>query len=86
MTVTRARVAEELKKYLYHRISLEELVDWAEYAMQEAELEEDHEDEITQVLSRLGVSDVKNFGLLWEDCESLLNTLGYKVHLDIWAG
>lgn len=83
MIITRAQVAKKIKNYLHHQISLEELVDWAENAMQNAEFEEDHADEITQVIARLGVSDVKSFGLLWEDCESLLNTLGYKVHLDI---
>lgn len=83
MTITRGQVAEKIKQYLRHQISLEELVDWAEDAMQHAEFEEGYEGEITEVVARLGVSDVKNFGLLWEDCESLLNSLGYKVHLDI---
>ena len=83
MTITRGQVAEKIKQYLRHQISLEELVDWAEDAMQHAEFEEGYADEITEVVARLGVSDVKNFGLLWEDCESLLNSLGYEIHLDI---
>jgi hypothetical protein len=83
MVVTRAQVAQQIKRYLHHEISIAKLVEWAEHAMQEAALEEGHEDEITQVLSRLGMSDVKNFELMWEDYEGLLNTLGYKVHLHI---
>ena len=64
-------------------MALEELVDWAENAMQEEAFEEAHVDEIMEVVARLGMADVKAFGLLWEDCEALLNKLGYKVHLEI---
>ena len=79
MVITRKAVAHLISQYLHHQISLEELVDWAENAMQEGEFEESHSDEITEVVSRLGVADVRAFGLVWEECEALLNKLGYKV-------
>jgi len=83
MVITRKEVAHQISQYLHHHISLEELVDWAENAMQEGEFEESHSDEITEVVSRLGVADVRAFGLIWEECEALLNKLDYKVYLDI---
>lgn len=83
MVITRKEVAHQISQYLHHYISLEELVDWAENAMQEGEFEESHSDETTEVVSKLGVADVRAFGLVWEKCEALLNKLGYKVYLDI---
>ncbi len=79
MVITRKAVAHLISQYLHHQISLEELVDWAENAMQEGEFEESHSDEITEVVCRIGVADVRAFGLFWEECEALLNKLGYKV-------
>jgi len=83
MVITRKYVADQISQHLHHKIGLEELVDWAENAMQEGEFEEEHSDEITEVVAGLDVADVKIFGLMWEDCEALLNKLGYKVYLDI---
>jgi len=40
---------------------------------------------IRLVIARLGVADVRAFGLLWEDCEALLRQLGYTVRLEIIA-
>ena len=37
------------------------------------------------VVSRLGVADVRAFGLTWEDCEQLLRQLGYAARVDIVA-
>ena len=37
MRITRQEVAQKLIDYLQHRITLTELVDWAEVAMMEAE-------------------------------------------------
>jgi hypothetical protein len=37
------------------------------------------------VISRLGVADVRAFGLTWEDCERLLRQLGYAAPVDIVA-
>ena len=40
------------------------------------------ESEIRTVLGKLGLADVNNFGLLWEDCEQLMGQLGYKMKIE----
>ena len=70
--LTRKTVAQYLIDYLNHRITLTQLVDWAENAMIDPELETGYEKVIMQALGRIGVADVKTFGLLWEDCEGIM--------------
>jgi hypothetical protein len=41
--------------------------------------------ELAAIVGRLGVADVRSFGLTWEDCEQLLKRLGYTAHVDITA-
>ena len=36
-------------------------------------------------VARLGVADVRTFGLTWEDCEQLLKQLSYSAHIHIEA-
>jgi hypothetical protein len=36
---------------------------------------------LRDVLARLGVADVKAFGLTWEDCYDFLSRLGYRVEV-----
>jgi hypothetical protein len=36
-----------------------------------------------QVLGRIAVADVKEFGLLWEDCEDILKQLGFIIKVDV---
>ncbi|MEK6814119.1 MAG: hypothetical protein AABY65_05250 [Nitrospirota bacterium] len=83
--ITRRTVAEKLSAYLRHEIALPDLVRWAETAMMEGEFEEKDLDAIRDVVSRLGVADVRAFGLMWEDCEAMLRSLGFTVHLEIVA-
>ena len=83
MIITREKVAEKLLAYLNHRISLAELIDWCENAVMDAEFEKKHNKQIRNVVGRIGVADVNNFGLLWEDCESFLKKLGYSVKVDL---
>jgi len=40
---------------------------------------------VRDAVARLGVADVRAFGLTWEDCERLLHELGYAAHVDIVA-
>lgn len=82
--ITRRDVAEKLMDYLYHRITLEELVHWAEDAMREEEFEPEHFDTLRDIIGHLGVADVKAFGLTWEDCESYLERLGYQVRVEVF--
>ena len=76
-------VAEKLSAYLHHELQLTELVDWAENAMMEGDFEDGNYETLCDIISRLGVADVKAFGLTWEDCEQFLNKLGYKVNIQI---
>jgi hypothetical protein len=85
MTITKQTVANKIAAYLRHDISLAELVNWAEEAMMEGEFEEQDMAAVSGVVSRLGVADVRAFGLAWEDCEQLLRQLGYTARVDIVA-
>lgn len=85
MTITKQTVANKIAAYLRHDISLAELVNWAEEAMMEGEFEEQDMAVVSGVVSRLGVADVRAFGLAWEDCEQLLRQLGYTARVDIVA-
>ncbi len=49
----------------------------------EGDLAEEHTGGLAEVLARLGVADVRNFGLAWKDCEKLLHQLGYKARVEI---
>ena len=77
MAITKQIVAEKLAAYLRHDISLAELVSWAEEAMMDGEFAENDMEAVTGVIARLGLADVREFGLSWEDCEQLLRQLGY---------
>jgi cobyrinic acid a,c-diamide synthase len=82
MNVTRQMVAEKLAAYLQRRLPLNELVDWAERQVMEA----DFESMATQsAVARLGLADVRAFGLTWEDCQRLLDSLGYTARVEIVA-
>jgi len=85
MAITKQTVAQKIAAYLRHDISLAELVNWAEEAMMEGEFEERDMAAVSSVVSRLGVADVRAFGLAWEDCEQLLRQLGYTARVDIVA-
>lgn len=81
--ITKELVGQKIYEYLNHSISNAELVNWAENALMEEELDQENDAIISQVLARLGVADVKNFGLLWEDCEELLRQLGYHISFNL---
>ena len=83
MLITKKIVAERIAAYLHHEITLAQLVDWAEKAMMEDEFEEASLPAIRSTVSRLGVADVRAFGLTWEDCEELLSQLGYSARVSV---
>ena len=83
--ITKKIVAGKIAAYLRHDISLAELVSWAEDAVMDGEFAEDDTNSIAEVVARLGVADVRAFGLAWEDCEQLLRQLGYSARGDIVA-
>lgn len=86
MQITRQTVAQKLAAYLHHEIALAELVDWAESAVMEGEFEDEHHDAVRNAVARLGLADVRAFGLTWEDCEQVLRDLGYGARVEIMGG
>ncbi|MCS7047973.1 MAG: hypothetical protein N3A53_06215 [Verrucomicrobiae bacterium] len=83
MTITKTTVAEQISRYLRHELTLAQLVDWAENAMADGEFDEREAATISAVVARLGVADVRAFGLTWEDCESLLHQLGFVARVEV---
>ena len=81
MKISREEVAQKLIDYLHHRITLAELVDWAESTMMEADFDERDYETLRDIVSRLGLADVKAFGMTWEDREDFLSQLGYQVRV-----
>lgn len=85
MTITKHTVAGKLAAYLRHEMTLAQLVDWAENALMEGEFAEADAEAVRDVVARLGVADVRAFGLTWEDCEQLLQRLGYRARVEVVA-
>jgi cobyrinic acid a,c-diamide synthase len=83
MTITRKTVADKIAEYLHHEISLAQLVDWSERALLDDELVESDTTTLATVIARLGVADVRAFGLTWEDCEDLLRKLGFAPRVEV---
>ena len=83
MVITKQTVADKIAAHLHHRITLAQLVDWAENALNEGEFAEEDATAIAGVVSRLGVADVRAFGLTWADCEQLLRQLGFTARVEI---
>ena len=85
MTITKQTVANQIAAYLHHEITLAELVAWAESSLMDGELAERDAKTLSTVIARLGVADVRAFGLAWEDCEELLHTLGFAPRVEVVA-
>jgi cobyrinic acid a,c-diamide synthase len=85
MTITKQTVANQIAAYLHHEISLAQLVDWSENALMDSELAERDAETVSSVIARLGVADVRAFGLAWEDCEELLQKLGFAPRVEVVA-
>jgi hypothetical protein len=83
--ITKQIVAEKIGSWLRHEIRVADLVDWAEEAIRDGEFAATDGDELAAVVGRLGLADVKEFGLSWDDCEALLQRLGYTVKVEITA-
>jgi len=85
MTITKQTVAGKIAAYLHHEITAAQLVDWAERALMDGEFAERDAKTISAVVARLGVADVRAFGLVWEDCEQLLHQLGFSPRVEVVA-
>jgi hypothetical protein len=85
MTITKKTVADKIAAYLRHEITLAQLVDWSERALLDGEFAERDAQALSSVIARLGVADVRAFGLAWEDCEELLRKLGFSPRVEVVA-
>ena len=63
MKVTKDILASKILNFLNKRILVEEFANWAETAMIESNYEEKFFDEISEILSKIGVINVKGFEL-----------------------
>jgi hypothetical protein len=63
MVITRQVLAKQLSEYLQHNVTIEQLVDWAERAMMEAEFDPVDHDTLRDIAGRIGLADVRAFGL-----------------------
>jgi hypothetical protein len=77
MKITRQIAAEKIADYLHGKVGQAQLVDWAERAMMNADFDETDMDVLSDIIGRLGLADVAEFGLRWQDCEEFLRRLGY---------
>lgn len=80
--ITKKIIANKLLAYLQHRLSLEDLTDWAEQSLMDSSYEDDNFHTIRNTLAKLGVADVKSFGLEWKDCEAIMEKLGFKLEVN----
>ena len=49
--------------------------------MMEGEFDERDTDLLTNIIARLGLADIREFGLSWDDCYDFLERLGYHVEV-----
>lgn len=84
MKVSRQKVAQKIIDYFHHRITLGDLVDWAESAMMEGDFDERDVELLRDIVARIGLADVRNFGITWEDWEDFLSRLGYRVSVTVF--
>ena len=82
MVLTRKILAEMLIKYINRGIDLSGIVNWAEDMMKEAYFESSNFELIRDILARIGLADVREFGFAWNDCYDYLHKLGYDVKVE----
>lgn len=82
MIITKQELAVNLLHYLQHKTSLKDLVNWAENALMEGDIQDEDPALIRDILAKLGLADVKTFGLFWEDCTDIMKKLGYTLKID----
>ena len=82
MIITKQPLAVHLLNYLQHKTSLNDLVTWAENMLMDGDIQGEDPDVVRDILARLGLADVKAFGLFWEDCNEFMRRLGYELRVD----
>lgn len=81
--ITKKSLADMLIKYINRQIDLASLVNWSEDAMREADFENSSFEIIRDIIAHIGLADVKEFGLTWDDCYEYLHKLGYNVKVEL---
>jgi hypothetical protein len=82
MILTKEIVRDKLLAYLNQQMTLPELVNWAEDALYEGELREDEAELLRDIIARIGLADVQQFGLSWSDYADFLARLGYRAKVE----
>jgi len=83
MVLTKKELASMIFKYINREIDLSSLVSWAEDILKEADFEEIYFDLIRDIIARIGLADVREFGLTWDDCYDFLHRLGYDIRVEL---
>ena len=83
MVITKKEVADQILKYINREIRLDDLVDWAEEVIREADFSKRDIGILREIVGHLGLADVKEFGLAWDDCYEYLQKLGYDVRVTV---
>jgi hypothetical protein len=83
MTVTRQITADKIADHLHGKLSQAQLVDWAERAMMNAQFDPIDAELLSDIVGRVGLADVAEFGLRWQDCEEFLRRLGYRATVTV---
>lgn len=84
MMVTRKILADILIKYINREIDLSRLIDWAEDMIKEGDFENENFELLRNMLAGIGLADVREFGLSWDDCYDYLHKLGYDVKVEVF--
>jgi len=82
MIITKQELATNLLNYLQHKTTLNDLVNWAEDAFMEGDIQGEDQEVVRDILARLGLADVRAFGLFWDDCTDYMRKLGYVLKID----
>jgi hypothetical protein len=83
MSITKETMRDQLLAYLNGTLPLERLVDWAEEAARQGELDPQDADVLRDIIAKLSTADVRQAGLRWEDAHGLLTRLGYQVQVGV---
>ncbi len=83
MKISREDVVQKLAAYLHGDIDQTGLVDWAEQAMMDGEFDDADNNLLSEIVGRLDLADVAEFGLRWQDCEEFLRRLGYRATVTV---
>ena len=79
--ITKETVRDRLLAYLNGTLPLAQLVDWAEEAAGQGELDSQDADVLRDIIAKLSMADVRQFGLHWEDIHEFLTRLGYQAQV-----